>query len=123
MLFVIGQKSERWMWIVDCGHWRNSFELLMVNCTEGDSVPKLRTVLCLCIHNLTRFNRGVFSGAAAAQWLQRATLQSSFPMACGTIHFQLKDSQTLLAGPSIVTQALIVLLYLTAGLQGFDSPV
>lgn len=56
-------------------------------------------------------------------WLQRVTLQSSFPMACDTIHFQLKDSQTLLAGPSIVTKVLIVLIYLTAGLQGFDSPV
>lgn len=34
-----------------------------------------------------------------------------------------KDSHTLLAGPSSVTKILIGLFYLTSRLQGFDSPV
>lgn len=60
-----------------------------------------------------------FNDGATAQHLQRKTLQSSFP----TIHFQLKETQTLLAGPSIVAKVLIVRFYPTAGLQGFDSPL
>lgn len=47
--------------------------------------------------------------------MQHLQLQSSIPMAWDTIHFQLKESQTLLAGPSIVTKVLIVLFYLTGG--------
>lgn len=51
-----------------------------------------------------------------AQLVAVVTLKSNFPMACDTIHFQLKDSQILLAGLPVVTKVLIVLLYLTAGL-------
>ena len=105
--------------IVDAGENHLNFEWKLTYraardgySTEGDFVPKLSTVLCLCIQ--VRFNRGIQQCNIYRRWHYRAAAPWY-----DTIHFQSKESQTLLAGRSIVAKVLIVLFYLTAGVTGF----